>query len=68
MQFTKAAYSINAEEIEVKSSGTITQNDIQNNVEVIDNINLKLEDDKFYVITRTKWFWQVNSCKNNNGN
>ena len=40
MQFTKAAYSINAEEIEVKSSGTITQNDIQNNVEVIDNINL----------------------------
>ena len=40
----------------------------RDNKVILNDVNLKLEDDKYYVINRTKWFWQVNSCKNNNGN
>lgn len=44
ISFTKNAYNINIEEIEVTSSGTITNKDIQDNKEVIDNIKLIKED------------------------
>ncbi len=42
--FTKKAYDINIDEIEIQNSGTITKNDIDNNQEVIDNINILNED------------------------
>lgn len=38
--FTKSAYDINIDEIEIENSGTITSNDIEENRDVIDNINL----------------------------
>lgn len=42
--FTKKAYDINIDEIEIQNSGTITKNDIEENQDVIDNINI-LNDD-----------------------
>ena len=38
--FTKNAYDINIDEIEIQNSGTISNTDVQENQEVIDNINL----------------------------
>ena len=40
IEFTKTAYNINIDEIEIENSGTITLEDVTNNQEVIDNINL----------------------------
>ena len=40
IEYTKEAYDINIEEIELASSGTITEADIENNQEVINNINI----------------------------
>ncbi len=42
--FTKKAYDIEIDEIEIQNSGTITTEDISNNQEVIDNINLLNEE------------------------
>ena len=42
--FTKDAYDINIDEIEIQNSGTISNTDIQENQDVIDNINLLNED------------------------
>lgn len=38
--FTKKAYNINIEEIDIENTGTITAEDIENNSEVISNINI----------------------------
>lgn len=51
IEYTKNAYGINTEEIDLESSGTITTEDIENNKEVIDNINI-LNDD--VVLTNLK--------------
>ena len=40
IKYTKQAYDINIEEIELENTGTITAEDIQNNSEVIENINI----------------------------
>lgn len=40
IEYTKNAYGINAEEITLQSSGTITDEDIASNQDVINNINL----------------------------
>lgn len=40
IDYTKNAYGINIDEIEIENSGTITPEDIENNEEVIDNINI----------------------------
>ena len=40
IEYTKNAYGINTEEIEIESSGTITTDDINQNKDVIDNINI----------------------------
>jgi len=40
IKYTKDAYNINIEEIEIENSGTITDEDIKNNSEVISNINI----------------------------
>lgn len=42
--FTKQAYNINIDEIEIENSGTITSQDINSNQDVINNINLLNED------------------------
>lgn len=44
MDFTKKAYNINNEIIEKTNSGTITNEDIEQNSKIIDNINLINED------------------------
>ena len=40
IEYTKEAYDINIDEIELTTSGTITAEDIENNKEVINNINI----------------------------
>ena len=40
IKYTKQAYNINIEEIDLQSTGTITANDIQQNENVVDNINI----------------------------
>lgn len=40
IEFTKKAYNINIEEIEIENTGTITAEDIENNSDVIKNINI----------------------------
>ena len=40
IEYTKNAYGINAEEVSLQSSGTITDEDIASNQDVINNINL----------------------------
>ena len=40
IEYTKKAYDINIEEINLKDAGTITAEDLANNSEVIDNINI----------------------------
>lgn len=44
ISFTKNAYDINVDEIEIQNSGTITTADITENQEVINNINLLNEE------------------------
>ena len=44
IKYTKDAYNINIDEIEIQNSGTITQKDATENQEVIDNINLLSEE------------------------
>ena len=40
IEYTKKAYDINIDEINLKDAGTITAEDLANNAEVIDNINI----------------------------
>lgn len=40
IKYTKDAYNINIEETELENAGTITEDDIKNNSEVISNINI----------------------------
>ncbi len=40
IKFTKQAYDINIEEIDIENTGTITAEDIQQNSDVIQNINI----------------------------
>ena len=40
IEYTKQAYDININEIDLNNTGTITAEDIENNSEVIDNINI----------------------------
>ena len=40
IKYTKQAYDINIEEIDLQNTGTITANDIQQNENVVDNINI----------------------------
>ena len=40
IEFTKNAYSINVDEIEIENSGTITKDEVNKNQEVISNINI----------------------------
>lgn len=44
IEFTKDAYNINIDEIEIQNSGTITSEDIASNKKVVENINLLNED------------------------
>ena len=44
IDFTKNAYNINIDEIEIQNSGTITSEDIASNQDVVGNINLLNED------------------------
>lgn len=44
ISYTKDAYDINIDEIEIENSGTITSSDIEENRDVIDNINLLKEN------------------------
>ena len=44
ISFTKKAYDIEIDEIEIQNSGTITAKDISTNQEVIDNINILNEE------------------------
>ena len=44
IEYTKNAYDINIDEIEIQNSGTIKAEDISNNQEVINNINLVNND------------------------
>lgn len=55
--FTKNAYDINIDEIEIQNSGTITTEDINNNQDIINNINLLNED----TILETLKQYQTNS-------
>ncbi len=45
ISFTKKAYDIEIDEIEIENSGTITIEDINNNKDVINNINLLNKED-----------------------
>lgn len=40
IEYTKNAYNINTEEIEIENSGTITTEDIEQNKDVINNVNI----------------------------
>ena len=44
IEYTKNAYNINTDEIEIENSGTITTADIEQNKDVINNINILNED------------------------
>ena len=44
IEYTKNAYNLNAEEIELENSGTITTEDIEQNKEVINNVNILNKD------------------------
>ena len=44
ISYTKDAYDINIDEIEIENSGTITSGDIEENRDVIENINLLKEN------------------------
>ena len=44
INFTKNAYNINIDEIEIQNSGTITSEDIASNQELVENINLLNEE------------------------
>lgn len=55
--YTKNAYDINIDEIEIQNSGTIKAEDISNNQEVINNINLVNND----IVLETLSQYQTNS-------
>ena len=57
IDFTKNAYNINIDEIEIQNSGTITVEDIQSNQEVVENINLLNRD----IILQSLGQYQTNS-------
>lgn len=57
IDFTKNAYNINTDEIEIQNSGTITSEDIAKNQELINNINLLNED----TVLQTLEQYQTNS-------
>ena len=40
----------------------------RDNKKILDNINLKLDTDKFVVITGPKWLRKIYSCQNYHGN
>ena len=42
--FTKKAYDIEIDEVEISSTGTITKEDVDNNLDVVNNINLLNEE------------------------
>lgn len=44
IEYTKNAYNINTDEIEIVNSGTITTEDIEQNKDVINNVNILNED------------------------
>ena len=44
IEYTKNAYSINTQEIELENSGTITTSDIEENKDVINNVNILNND------------------------
>ena len=44
IEYTKNAYGINTEEIEIENGGTITTDDLQQNKDVINNINILNEE------------------------
>ena len=44
IEFTKNAYGINVDEIEIENSGTITKDEVNKNQEVINNVNILNED------------------------
>ena len=44
IEFTKSAYGINVDEIEIENSGTITKGEVNKNQEVISNVNILNED------------------------
>lgn len=44
IEYTKNAYNINIDEIELENSGTITTEDIEQNKDVINNVNILNED------------------------
>lgn len=44
IEYTKNAYNINIEEVEIENGGTITMADIEANIDVIENINLLNEE------------------------
>ncbi len=44
IEFTKNAYNINVDEIEIENSGTITKDEVSKNQDVINNINILNED------------------------
>ena len=44
IEFTKSAYGINVDEIEIENSGTITKDEVNKNQEVINNVNILNED------------------------
>lgn len=44
IEFTKNAYNINVDEIEIENSGTITKDEVNKNQEVISNVNILNEN------------------------
>ena len=44
IEFTKNAYGINVDEIEIENSGTITKDEVNKNQKVISNVNILNED------------------------
>ena len=44
IEYTKRAYNVNIEEVDINYSGMITSEDIENNSEVIENINIYNKD------------------------
>ena len=52
IEFTKNAYNIKIDEIEIQNSGTITAKDVSENEKVIDNINLLNEEKVLEALTQ----------------
>jgi uncharacterized membrane protein (UPF0182 family) len=52
IEFTKNAYNIKIDEIEIQNSGTITAKDVSENEKVIDNINILNEEKVLEALTQ----------------